>query len=217
MQREKLRITNILMLTIAGIINAFGITIFLAPVNLYDSGISGTSMLLDQLTPHFLTLSIFLIALNIPLFLFGLKKQGWLFTVYAIYAVCIYSVCAWLITDVLPIDVSIASPLAGQDLLLCALFGGMISGIGVRNVVENKVDFTSSRNVIIAALILVLSIGINYSAVGAIVIPVGKITISLSGLAVAAVVGILLNAILPGKDYEFGADLQGDTSVNFKV
>ena len=130
MQREKLRITNILMLTIAGIINAFGITIFLAPVNLYDSGISGTSMLLDQLTPHFLTLSIFLIALNIPLFLFGLKKQGWLFTVYAIYAVCIYSVCAWLITDVLPIDVSIASPLAGTDLLLCALFGGVISGIG---------------------------------------------------------------------------------------
>ena len=130
MQREKLRITNILMLTIAGIINAFGITIFLAPVNLYDSGISGTSMLLDQLTPHFLTLSIFLIALNIPLFLFGLKKQGWLFTIYAIYAVCIYSVCAWLITDVLPIDVSIASPLAGTDLLLCALFGGVISGIG---------------------------------------------------------------------------------------
>ena len=81
MQREKLRFTNILMLTIAGIINAFGITIFLAPVNLYDSGISGTSMLLDQLTPHFLTLSIFLIVLNIPLFLFGLKKQGWLFTV----------------------------------------------------------------------------------------------------------------------------------------
>lgn len=130
MQREKLRLTNLLMLTIAGVINAFGITIFLAPVNLYDSGISGTSMLLDQLTPHFLTLSIFLIALNIPLFLFGLKKQGWLFTVYAIYAVCIYSVCAWLITDVLPIDVSIASPLAGTDLLLCALFGGVISGIG---------------------------------------------------------------------------------------
>jgi uncharacterized membrane-anchored protein YitT (DUF2179 family) len=62
--------------------------------------------------------------------LFGLKKQGWNFTVYAIYAVCIYSVFAWLITDVLPIDVSIASPLAGTDLLLCALFGGVISGVG---------------------------------------------------------------------------------------
>jgi uncharacterized membrane-anchored protein YitT (DUF2179 family) len=130
MQREKLRLTNLLMLTIAGIINAFGITIFLAPVNLYDSGISGTSMLLDQSTPEYLTLSIFLIILNIPLFLFGLKKQGWVFTVYAIYSVCIYSIFAWLITDVFPIDVSIASPLAGTDLLLCALFGGVISGIG---------------------------------------------------------------------------------------
>ena len=130
MYQGKLRITNILMLTLAGIINAFGITIFLMPVNLYDSGISGTSMLLGQLTPQYLTLSIFLVVLNIPLFLFGLKKQGWVFTVYAIYAVCIYSVCAWLITDVLPIDVSFASPLAGTDLLLCALFGGVISGVG---------------------------------------------------------------------------------------
>jgi uncharacterized membrane-anchored protein YitT (DUF2179 family) len=130
MQKIKLRFTNILMLTIAGIVNAFGITIFLMPVNLYDSGISGTSMLFDQLTPEFLTLSIFLVILNVPLFLFGLKKQGWVFTVYAIYAVCIYSLFAWLITDVLPIDVSIASPLAGTDLLLCALFGGVISGIG---------------------------------------------------------------------------------------
>ena len=130
MYQRKLRITNILMLTLAGIVNAFGITIFLMPVNLYDSGISGTSMLLDKLTPQCLTLSIFLVVLNIPLFLFGLKKQGWVFTVYAIYAVCIYSVCAWLITDVLPIDVSFASPLAGTDLLLCALFGGVISGVG---------------------------------------------------------------------------------------
>ena len=130
MLREKLRITNIIMLTVAGIVNAFGITIFLMPVNLYDSGISGTSILLDQLTPQYLTLSVFLVVLNIPLFLFGLKKQGRVFTVYAIYAVCVYSVCAWLITDVLPIDVSLASPLAGTDLLLCALFGGVISGIG---------------------------------------------------------------------------------------
>lgn len=92
---------------------------------------------------------------------------------------------------------------------------GMISAVGVRNVVENKVDFTNSRNVIIAALILVLSIGISYTS--SIEIPIGNITISLSGLAVAAIVGIVLNAVLPGKDYEFGVDAQGDTSVNFKV
>lgn len=127
---RKLRVINFLMLTLAGVINALGITVFLMPVNLYDSGISGTSILLDQLTPEYLTLSIFLVVLNIPMFLFGLKKQGLLFTLYAVYAVCIYSISAWLITDVLPIDVSIASPLAGTDLLLCALFGGVISGVG---------------------------------------------------------------------------------------
>lgn len=129
-QLKKIRPVNLLMLTVAGVVNAVGITLFLTPVKLYDSGISGTSMLLDRITPDFLTLSLFLLILNIPLFLFGLKKQGWLFTVYAIYTVAIYSLFAWLITDVFPIDVSIASPLAGTDLLLCALFGGIISGIG---------------------------------------------------------------------------------------
>lgn len=126
----KLRMIHIAMLTVAGMINAFGITIFLTPVKLYDSGISGTSMLLEQITPSYLSLSLFLLVLNIPLFLFGLKKQGKTFTAYAIYAVAVYSLFAWLITDVLPIDVSMASPLAGTDLLLCALFGGVISGIG---------------------------------------------------------------------------------------
>ncbi|MBQ4558995.1 MAG: uracil-xanthine permease [Tyzzerella sp.] len=94
---------------------------------------------------------------------------------------------------------------------------GMISAVGVRNVVENKVDFTKSRNVIIAALILVLSIGINYSAAGAIAFQIGKITISLSGLAVGALVGIILNAILPGKDYVFDTEEPQDTGVDFEV
>ena len=66
--KNQLKFKNFLMLTIAGIVNAFGITIFLMPVKLYDSGISGTSILLDQLTPAYLTLSIFLVILNIPLF-----------------------------------------------------------------------------------------------------------------------------------------------------
>lgn len=94
---------------------------------------------------------------------------------------------------------------------------GMISAVGVRNVVENKVDFTKSRNVIIAALILVLSIGINYSAAGAVSFNIGTVTISLSGLAVGALTGILLNAILPGKDYSFDEELPSDTGVNFEV
>ena len=125
---KSLRLKNFLMLLLAGTVNACGVTIFIAPVNLYDSGISGTSIFLSQITP--LTLSAFLLILNIPLFLFGLKKQGLAFTIYSVFAVLVYSVVAWLINDILPIDVSIASPLAGQDLLLCALFGGIVSGVG---------------------------------------------------------------------------------------
>jgi len=123
-------ILDFLALTLAGIVNAFGVTFFLYPVNLYDSGISGTSMLLAQITPPELSLSVFLLALNFPLFLYGYKRMGKAFTIRSVYAVAVYSLTAWLITDVLPVDVSIASPLAEQDLLLCALFGGLISGIG---------------------------------------------------------------------------------------
>ncbi len=121
---------NLLLLFVAGCINAFGVTVFLAPVKLYDSGISGTSILLSQITPEYMTLSMFLLILNVPLFLIGYRKQGALFTIYSLFAVLVYSLASWMITDVLPIDVSMASPLAGEDLLLCALFGGMISGVG---------------------------------------------------------------------------------------
>jgi uracil permease len=100
-----------------------------------------------------------------------------------------------------------AATIGGISLILY----GMISAVGVRNVVENRVDFTNSRNVIVAALILVLAIGIKYGAGDAISIGFT----SLSGLAVAALVGIILNAILPGKDYEFGKIQEGDKAVNF--
>lgn len=125
---KQLKFSNILMLTLAGIINAIGVVMFLSPVKLYDSGISGTSMLLDQNST--LSLSVFLLLFNIPLFLYGLKKQGAVFTFYAIYTVAVYSLTAYLITYVLPIDVSFMSPIAKDDLLLCAVFGGVISGIG---------------------------------------------------------------------------------------
>ena len=80
---------------------------------------------------------------------------------------------------------------------------GMISAVGVRNLVENHVDFQKSRNVLVAAIVLVLSIGIAYSAAGAITFEVSGIAISLSGLTIGSLAGIILNAILPGKDYEF--------------
>lgn len=127
---RELKPLHFLFLTIAGVINAFGVTLFLFPVKLYDSGVSGLSMLLDQVTPPILTLSVFLLILNVPIFLFGLKKQGLSFTIYSLYAIGIYSLVSFLIMHVLPIDVNFVSPLAGSDLLLCAVFGGLISGIG---------------------------------------------------------------------------------------
>lgn len=132
---KNLSIKSFLILVLAGAVNAFGITLFLAPVSLLDSGISGTSMLLDSLTPEYLTLSVFLIILNVPLFLYGLKKQGATFTVYAIFSVLMYSLFAIIYTSI-PcfksfLEATIpSSPFAGTDLLLCALFGGVISGIG---------------------------------------------------------------------------------------
>ena len=127
---KKLRWQNLALLTAAGGVNAVGVIMFLAPVNLYDSGISGTSMLLWQITPPEYSLSLFLILLNIPLFLFGMKKQGLAFTAYSVWAVFLYSAASYVISCVLPVDVASSSPFAGTDLLLCAVFGGLISGVG---------------------------------------------------------------------------------------
>ena len=125
-----LRVKNFIILLFAGIINSIGVTMFLAPVNLYDSGVSGTAMLLWQVTPEKFTFSFFLVVINIPLFLLGLKKQGLQFTFYSVWAVLIYSLSSFVITDILPVDVSTSSPFAGEDLILCAIFGGLISGVG---------------------------------------------------------------------------------------
>ena len=88
---------------------------------------------------------------------------------------------------------------------------GMISAIGVRNVVENRVDFTNSRNLIIAAVILVCGLGFS----GGLTFQVGDASLTLTPLAIAAIAGIVLNAILPGKDYEFGADVSDGRSGDF--
>lgn len=127
---KNIRPLNLLMLFVAGVINACAATLFIMPVNLYDSGISGTSMFLTELTGGKIGLSLFLVVLNIPLFIYGFKKQGLLFTIYSVFTVSVYSLSAWFITDVLPVDVSVASPIAQEDLLLCAIFGGVISGVG---------------------------------------------------------------------------------------
>ena len=127
---KEIKPINFIFLLAAGIINAFGVTLFLFPVKLYDSGVSGLSMLLDQVTPAYLHISFFLIVLNFPIFIFGAKKQGINFTLYSLFTIGIYSLFSYLIMNVFPIDVSLVSPLAGEDLLLCAIFGGVISGVG---------------------------------------------------------------------------------------
>lgn len=125
---KKLKPLNFLLLTLSGTINAIGIVFFLAPVNLFDSGFSGTAMFFNEITG--IPLAVFLLVLNIPFFIFGYKRQGTVFTIYSIYAVLIYSLASFVITNILPIDVSSSSPFAGTDLLLCAIFGGLISGVG---------------------------------------------------------------------------------------
>ena len=89
---------------------------------------------------------------------------------------------------------------------------GMISAVGVRNIVENQVDLTKSRNLIIAAVMFVS--GLGFSSVGGITFTVGGAAVTLSGLAIAALCGVILNAILPGNDYEFGVSVTGDKSAD---
>ena len=98
------------------------------------------------------------------------------------------------------IEIMPAATIGGVSIILY----GMISAIGIRNMVENKTDFQQSRNIIIAALIIGLALGINFSDAGAVSFMIGSMSVNLSGLAVASIVGILLNAILPGRDQAFG-------------
>ena len=125
--RKALPPVSLLMLTVAGIVNAFGVVLFLSPVALYDSGISGTSMLFAQIGRGVIPFSLFLIVLNVPLFLYGLRREGATFTIRSIYTVVIYSLAAAFFGRFVTPG---ASPIAGSDLLLCAIFGGLISGVG---------------------------------------------------------------------------------------
>lgn len=128
---------NMILLTIAGMINAFGITLFLLPAGIYDSGISGTAIFISFLFGKKWLLSFSLIVLNIPLFLFGRKMQGQAFTFYSIYVVIIYSAASFLIIQGMFGGHILESPFAGNDMILCALFGGLISGIGSGLAIRN--------------------------------------------------------------------------------
>lgn len=132
-KKGDLKITNFAALTIAGVINSAGVTLLLAPVNLYDSGMSGLAMFLDALVAV-VPLWAWLIILNFPIFLFGLKKQGVAFTVYSLFAIAVYSGCSMIFQNVIPVYypdfLKGGSPIAGNELILCAIFGGLLSGVG---------------------------------------------------------------------------------------
>ena len=89
---------------------------------------------------------------------------------------------------------------------------GMISAVGVRNIVENRVDLTKSRNLIIAAVMFVS--GLGFSSTGGLTFMIGDAAVTLTGLAIAAIAGVLLNAVLPGNDYEFGATENADKAAD---
>jgi len=192
-----LKLSNFVFLFLAGIVNSIGVTMFLAPVHLYDSGISGTSMLLWQITPDYLSLSLFLIVLNLPIFFFGMKKQGLAFTVYSVWAVLIYSASSYIISYVLPLDVTSSSPFAGTDLLLCAIFGGLISGTGsgmtirfggaidgievLASIFAKRIGITVGTFVMIYNVFLYLAAGI---AMGSFIIPLYSVITYAVGLKV---------------------------------
>lgn len=166
LEKYNIEPVKMLWMIVAGVVSAFGITCFLSPMHLYDSGIAGTSLLLSQLTPPWCSLSLFLVILNVPLMLYGLKKQGVAFTVYSVFAVVVYSVTALIIEY--ETNLESGSPIAGTDILLCAVFGGLIcgagSGIAVRNggaidgVEVMAVIFAKSLNLTVGTFMMIYNI-----------------------------------------------------------
>lgn len=125
MKKTSFRLKNFIMLTFSGVINAVGIVLFLTPSNLFDSGFSGTSMFLASVTG--LPLALFLLILNLPFFVFGYRKLGMAFTVYSVYAILIYSIASYLLEDLKDVMRFTGE---GSTILLGAVFGGLISGVG---------------------------------------------------------------------------------------
>lgn len=128
---KEMKWTNFIGLLLAGFINSIGVILLLNPVGLLDSGISGLSLLLDRVTPSYLVFSMFLIALNFPFYIIAHKKIGPAFTIYSLFAILIYSLFAFIFKDLISFNYAVnGSPISGWDILLSALFGGLLSGIG---------------------------------------------------------------------------------------
>lgn len=186
-KREDFNIFNFAMLILAGVINAFGVTLLLAPLRLFDSGVSGLAMFLDVLIVP-MPLWSWLIIINVPIFLFGAKKQGGAFTIYSLFGIVVYSLFSMLFQNILPAYVEFfvtdgVSPIAGDSLLLAAIFGGMLSGVGsgmtiryggtldgmetLAVIFAKKLGLTVGNFVMIFNVILYVTVGIYYRATGA--------------------------------------------------
>ena len=125
----KVRPINFIGLTVAGIINAVGVCLFLSPLNIYDGGFSGTSVLLNRYLG--LAQALFLILLNVPFYFIGRKKIGWEFLIYSLYAIAVYSLGSFIINELIfPNGFPTGSPIVGGEYVLGAIFGGLLSGVG---------------------------------------------------------------------------------------
>jgi uncharacterized membrane-anchored protein YitT (DUF2179 family) len=218
-KKGDLKIRNFVALTVAGILNAVGVTLLLAPVNLYDSGVSGLAMFLDMLIPA-LPLWSWLIIINVPIFIFGMNKQGIAFTVYSLFAILLYSIAAAVFQNIVPIFYpqffANGSPIVGDELILCSIFGGLLSGIGsgltiryggtmdgietLAVIFSKKIGLTVGNFVMIFNVILYITIGITVISTGA-----GDFSIPLFSIIAYFVNGRAVDFISEGLDQAKGA------------
>lgn len=135
---KELRFLNFFMLSIAGVINSTGVNLMLEPLKFLDGGFSGLSEFLGSICSPYVTMSVFLLILNVPLFIFGAKKQGFSFIIYSVYAIAMYSLWAFLFKSVfnIPELTQGISPITKDDKFISAIFGGMFSGIGTGIVIR---------------------------------------------------------------------------------
>lgn len=186
LKKGDLKPFNFVALLIAGAVNAAGVTLLLAPVGLYDSGVSGLAMFLDMLIEA-MPLWSWLIIINFPIFLFGMKKQGVAFTVYSLFAIATYSLFASVFQNIIPLFVpkffANGSPIVGKEIVLCCVFGGILSGIGsgitirfggaMDGMETLGVIFAKRLNLTVGNFVMIFNV-ILYLTIGATVICMGK-------------------------------------------
>ncbi|MGN1103810.1 MAG: YitT family protein, partial [Candidatus Coproplasma sp.] len=185
-KKGDLKILNFVALLFAGAVNACGVTLLLAPVGLYDSGVSGLAMFLDMLI-EVMPLWSWLIIINFPIFLFGMKKQGVAFTVYSLFAIAAYSLFSLLFQNIIPVFVpdflTNGSPIVGNETLLCCVFGGILSGIGsgltirfggtMDGMETLGVIFAKRLNLTVGNFVMIFNV-LLYLVIGVTVISTGK-------------------------------------------